>query len=199
MVAQLLMAGLIINVAGYVFSTEANAISQTREIVAVLPFSAALAGRLLGGRLQASKLVPVLLVVLLGYLAGFAREISQPAVPAQNAQLTSWLLEHHLHTGLSGYWQSNIVTLTSGNRVQIRLMAQSGKKLIPASFESKTDWYDPKQSTANFVVLSPPVAGYPGYSAEGAVLATFGKPARTYHVGPYTILVWNRNLLSDFG
>jgi hypothetical protein len=29
------------------------------------------------------------------------------------------------------------------------------------------------------------------------VLATFGKPARTYHVGSYTILVWNSNLLSE--
>ena len=199
LVAQLLITGLVINVVAYVFSTEANVVSQTREIVAVLPFSAALAGRLLGGRLQASKLVPVLLVVRLGYLVGFAREISQPPVPAQNSQLTSWLLARHLYSGLSGYWQSNIVTLTSGNRVQIRLVAQSGGKLIPASFESKTDWYDPKRSTANFVVLSPPIAGYPGYAAKGAALATFGEPARTYHVGAYTILVWNHNLLSDLG
>ena len=29
------------------------------------------------------------------------------------------------------------------------------------------------------------------------MLATFGKPVRTYHVGSYTVLVWNGNLLSD--
>jgi len=199
LVAQLLITGLVINVIGYVFSTEASVISQTREIVAVLPFSAALAGRLLGGRLQASKLIPVLLVVLLGYLAGFAREISQPPVPAQNSQLTSWLLAQHLQTGLSGYWESNIVTLTSGNRVQIRLVALSGGRLVPPGFESKSDWYDPKLSTANFVVLSPGGGGYPGFTDKGAALATFGEPARTYHVGSYTILVWNRNLLTDLG
>ena len=39
-------------VAVYVLSTRANVVTQTREIAAVLPFSAALAGRLLAGRLQ---------------------------------------------------------------------------------------------------------------------------------------------------
>jgi hypothetical protein len=197
LVAQLLVTGLAINVAAYVLSTKANVITQTREIVAVLPFSAALAGRLLAGRLQASKLVPLLLVVLLGYLAGLAREISQPPVAAQNQQLTSWLLARHLHTGLSGYWESNVVTLTSGDRVQIRQVTLSGGRLIPSTFESKTQWYDPEQNSANFVVLFPGVAGYPGFTQERAVLATFGPPARTYRVGSYTVLIWNSNLLTD--
>ncbi len=197
LVAQLLVTGVAINLAAYVLSTKANVITQTREIAVVLPFSAALAGRLLAGRLNASKLVPLLLVVLLGYLVGLAREISQPPVAVPNQQLTSWLVARHLHTGLSGYWESNVVTLTSGDRVQIRPVALSGGRLIPVAFELKTQWYDPKRSTANFVVLFPGVAGYPGFTPERAVLATFGKPARTYHVGSYTVLVWNSNLLSE--
>ena len=48
-------------------------------------------------------------------------------------------------------------------------------------------------------MLSPGVAGYPGFTLERAVLATFGKPARTYHVGSYTILFWNENLLGKLG
>jgi hypothetical protein len=106
-------------------------------------------------------------------------------------------MARHLHTGLSGYWESNVVTLTSGDQVQIRQVALSGGRLIPSTFESKTQWYDPKRNSANFVVLFPGVAGYPGFTPEQAVLATFGKPARTYHVGSYTVLVWDRNLLSD--
>jgi len=202
LIVQLLLTGVVINLAVYVLSTKANVVTQTREIVAVLPFSAALAGRLVGGRLltgriKAAKLMPLLLVAGLGYLAGLAGEISQPTVTAQNAQLTSWLLARHLHTGLSGYWESNVVTLTSGDRVQIRQVALSGGRLIPSAFESKTQWYDPKQNAANFVVLFPGVAGYPGFTNERAALATFGEPARTYHVGSYTILVWNKNLLSE--
>jgi hypothetical protein len=37
----------------------------------------------------------------------------------------------------------------------------------------------------------------PGGLAEKPVLATFGPPARIYHDGVYTVLVWNKNLLAD--
>ena len=49
-VAQLLVAGVAINLAVYVLSTRAGVVTQVREIAPVLPLSAALAGRLLGGR-----------------------------------------------------------------------------------------------------------------------------------------------------
>ena len=199
LVAQLLVTGVAINLAVYVLSTRANVVSQTREIAAVLPFGAALAGRLLGERLRAAKLLPLLLVVLLGYLVGLAHEISKPPAAAPNQQLTSWLAARHLHTGLSGYWESNIATLTSGDRVQIRQVKPYRGRLIASTYESNAGWYDPARNTANFVVLSPGVAGYPGFSSARAVLATFGKPARTYHVGSYTVLVWNQNLLPELG
>jgi hypothetical protein len=198
LVAQLLVAGVAINVAVYVLSTKANVVTQTREIAPVLPFTAALAGRLLAGRLKAGRLAPLLLLVLLGYLAGLALELSQPPADAQNQQLTSWLAARHLRTGLSGYWESNVVTLTSGDQVRIREVTPSGARLIPSTRESKAQWYDPGESTANFVVLSGGIAGYPGFTQEQAVLATFGQPERTYHVGIYTILVWNTNLLREF-
>jgi len=212
LVAQLLVTGVAINLAVYVLSTKANVVTQTREIAAVLPFSAALAGRLLGGRVLAGRLLggrvlagrlktarvaPLLLLVLLGYLAGLAYELAQPTADAQNQRLTSWLLARHMHSGLSGYWESNVVTLTSGDRVQIRAVAPSGARLTPGARESKAQWYDPGQSTANFIVLFPGVAGYPGFTQQRTVLTTFGQPERTYHVGSYTVLVWNRNLLRE--
>ncbi len=40
-------------------------------------------------------------------------------------------------------------------------------------------------------------AGYPGFTAEHAALATFGRPARTCHVGGYTILACDRSLLRE--
>ncbi len=195
--AQLLVAGVVLNLAVYVLSSKANAITQTREIAPVLPFSAALAGRLLGGWLPRVRLVPLLFVVLLGYLAGLGWEISQPTAAAQNQPLATWLAARHLHDGLSGYWESNVVTLTSGNRVRIRTVAASGGRLVPSLREADADWYDPARSTASFVVLFGGVAGYPGFTSEQAVLATFGPPARTYHVGQYTILVWSENLLRE--
>ena len=46
---------MAVNLAVYVLSGMAYAVTQTREIAAVLPFSAALAGRLLAGRLLAGR------------------------------------------------------------------------------------------------------------------------------------------------
>jgi hypothetical protein len=199
LVAQLLVTAIVINLAAYVLSTQADSVTGTREIAAVLPLSAVLAGRLLAGRLMTARLVPLLLVVLLGYLAGLAHEIGQPPVPAQNQQLTSWLAARHLHAGLSGYWESNVVTLTSGERVQIRQVAPAGGMLTPSTVESDAAWYDPDRNTASFVVLFPgvPGSGYPGFTGARAVLATFGKPARIYHIGSYIVLVWHKNLLSE--
>jgi hypothetical protein len=198
LVAQLLVTGVALNLAAYVLSGKATVITQTREIAAMLPLAAALAGRLLAGRLQAAgRRRLLLLAVLLGYVAGLAWEISQPPVAAQNQQLATWLQARHLHDGLSGYWESNVVTLTSGDRVRIRAVATSGGRIVPSLRESDAAWYDPGRDTATFVVLFPGLAGYPGFTPERAVPATFGRPARIYHVGAYTILVWNTNLLTE--
>jgi hypothetical protein len=199
-VSQLLVTGVVLNLAAYVLSTEAGRVTQTREIAAVLPLSAALAGRVLAGRLRAAGLVPLLAVVAAGYLAGLAQEISQPGVPAQNQPLTSWLAAHHLHNGLSGYWQANVVTLASGGRVRVRPVAvDRAGQVVPGRWEVGTAWYDPQRSRADFVVLYPGDAEYRGFSSERAVRATFGRPARIYRVGSYRIWVWQQNLLTGLG
>ena len=197
LVSQVLVVAVVINVTAYLLSTKSHTVLESRQIAAVLPFSAALAGRMLARRLIAARLVPVLLIVLVGYFFGLVREINQAPVPAQDQQLTTWLEAHHLHTGLSGYWESNIVTLASGNRVQIRFVAPSHGLIARSNYESKAEWYQPDHNYANFVVLFPGVAGYKGFTYKQAVLATFGNPAHIYHVGRYQVLVWNKNLLRE--
>jgi hypothetical protein len=136
-------------------------------------------------------------VVLAGYLGGLAYELSKPQAPAQNQQLTSWLEAHHLHSGLSGYWESNIVTLTSGGRVKVRTLTAHGGTVHQPGYESRLRWYLPGKSYANFVVLFPGRPGFAGFGAAKAVRNTFGPPARTYHTHHYRILVWNRNVLTS--
>jgi hypothetical protein len=198
LVDQVLVAAVVVNLAAYVISTQASEVIFTREIDAVLPFSAVLAGRLLAERLVAARLGPVLLLVLAGYLGGLVYEVAQPSVPAQNQQLASWLASHHLRTGLSGYWEANVVTLASSDTVQIRQLTVSGGRVVPYRTEYNAAWFDPHRSSANFVVLAPVTAtGYPGFTNEPAVLATFGPPAHVYHTGKYEVLVWNKNLLTE--
>jgi hypothetical protein len=133
------------------------------------------------------------ILVLAGYAAGLGYEVTQPALPAANTSLATWLLDHHLTYGLSGYWTSSSVTLDTDNRVQVRALMQF--TMHDDLWMSKQTWYDPKTHYANFIVLD----STPGYFSHWEPLALikeyFGTPARTYQTGPYTILVWNRNLL----
>ena len=71
-------------------------------------------GRTVSSRERPAATLASLLLVLAGYLAGLGYELSQPPVPAQNQQLASWLAARHLHTGLSSYWEANVVALASG-------------------------------------------------------------------------------------
>jgi hypothetical protein len=60
---------------------------------------------------------------------------------------------------------------------------------------NRSDWYDPAQYRATFIVVDDARPG--AWTAEwwGAV-HVFGRPARTLHPDGYTVLVWNRNLLA---
>ncbi len=197
-VDQILVTAVAVNLASYLFSTQATSIETTREIAAVLPIGAVLAGRVLADRVLAIRFAAAaLLVVLAGYLGGLGYELTQPPVPAQNHQLTSWLAAHHLSSGLSGYWEANVVTLTSSDRIRVRQLTGAGPRLVPYYWNSDAAWYDARSQTANFVVLAPGSSEYPGFTNTKAVLATFGRPASSYRVGSYRVLVWHKNLLTD--
>jgi hypothetical protein len=198
LVCDVLVAAVVVNLALYVLSTDSVAVYFSREMAPVLPFAAVLAGRLLADRVLAIRLVPaVLLLVLAGYLGGLGYELAQPPVPAQNQQLATWLEGHRLDRGLSGYWQSSVVTLATQENVRVLQLKVAGQRVIPYQWEVKLTQFDPRHNTANFVVLAPTVAEYSGFTDKTAVLATFGRPAHDYHVGHYQVLVYTKNLLTD--
>jgi hypothetical protein len=208
LVDQLLVVAIAANLAAYVVSTRAYGIAGTREIAPVLPFAAVLAGRLLAERFLAARLAPALVVVLAGYLAGLSYSVVQPPAPIQDQQLISWLTAEHLTSGLGGYWQSNYVTLATSNRIRIRSLSFSAAhglptgepgpnaKLVPTVWDTNLQWYDPRTQSADFVVLGGP-PGSARFADKSLVLATFGPPARSSHIGMYEVLVWNKNLLAD--
>jgi hypothetical protein len=208
LVDQLLVVAIAANLAAYIVSTRSFGISGTREIAPVLPFAAVLAGRLLAERLLTARLAPALIVVLAGYLAGLSYSVVQPPAPTPNQQLISWLTAQQLTSGLGGYWQANDITLATSNRIRIRPLSFSAEhglptgepgphaKLVPTVWDTNVQWYNPRTHSANFVVLGgPPGSGR--FADASLVLATFGRPARSSHVGMYEVLVWNKNLLAD--
>jgi hypothetical protein len=85
------------------------------------------------------------------------------------------------------------VTLDSDNRVQVRTLSQF--TMQADLWMANETWYDPRAHYANFIVVdSQP--GYFSFWEPGRLIKKyFGKPARIYRFGPYTVLVWHRNLL----
>ena len=135
------------------------------------------------------------ILVLAGYTAGFGYELAQPSAPPANTGLASWLVAHHLSYGLSGYWTSSSVTVDSGQRVKVRALMQY--TLEDDLWMSNKSWYDPRLHYANFVVLDSAPGNFSYWEPIGLIQKYFGRPVKTYHTGPYTIMVWHQNLLKD--
>jgi hypothetical protein len=189
----------VVNLIAFVFSTEPGSAGgySAREIVVVLPYSAALAGRLLTGRLVSARLLPALTVVLLGYVLTLAHGTVKPPQLTDNQQIATWLAARHLRYGLADYWDANSVgqrSAGSGPAVAPGLRGMVG----PYPWESQASWYDRKHHDANFVVLNPSYSNDQGVT-YALVVATFGNPARAYRAGPYRVLVWHKNLLAGMG
>jgi len=193
-VTQALVAGTIIVLAAGVFGHYMLPVVGAHEIVSVLPFSAVLAGRLLGGPLTRARLEPVLAIGLACYLGALAYNDTQPVATPAHQDLARWLEAHHLTSGLAGYWESTIVTLDSGGRVRIVALIGKGTTIKP--YEADSSWSNPAVSRANFIVtVKWPLAD--AHQVRPAVVrARFGAPARTYHFREYRIMVYNYNLLT---
>jgi hypothetical protein len=198
LLVQVLVTGILVNLAVFAFSSLPYSLWDARNISAVLPFGAVLAGRLLAGDLLRLKLLPALAVMLACYTAFLGFDTVQPQVPAHDQSLADWLVAHNFKTGLSTYFESNITTLDSGDRVHLLGVSWGADKSVPRIYQSEVSWYDPTLHYANFVVntgADQPQAIIP----SGDLLKAFGRPAKVYQYGPYTIMVWNKNLLADLG
>jgi hypothetical protein len=198
LLVQVLAVGILTDVAAFAFSTLPRTLWDTRQISAVLPFGAVLAGRLLAGDLVRARLVPALAVVLACYTAALGFDAAQPSIPAHDQSLANWLVAHDFKYGLSTYFESNITTLDSGGRVHLVGVSWGAGKSVPRAYQSDASWYDSSLHYANFVVNTA-ADQPPNVIPSGDLRRAFGPPARIYHDGPYTILVWNKNLLADLG
>jgi hypothetical protein len=202
LIVPLLATGIVVNVAAYVVSIEPATWFDTREILAVLPFGAVLAGRLLAPSLDRAWLRPALAGVLACYALSLGYGAAQAQVNDSEYPVVAWLEAHHLSYGLGTYTEANIITLDSGGRVAVRTVSWNSRGAVARAYESEASWYDPHSNYANFVVMnSADNPGRPGVSLvpRRDYLALAGPPAHTYHYGTFTILVWNHNLLADLG
>jgi hypothetical protein len=167
-------------------------VDNPHEIAVVLPCGAVLAARLVPARIFSPLAAfPAVAVAGLAALIPLACAAVAPLDKPKTAPLTAWLEAHGLTYGLAGYWDSSSATLLSGDKVQIRTFNLS-QPVARSYYEVNNSWYDPSQHDATFIVADPgPGRNYPVAPIEKA----FGKPAGTYPVANFIVLVYRENLL----
>ena len=204
LVDQVLAVAIVLNIVMYVVTSASG--QNAHEIAVVAPLGAALAARMLtgsqasrtradGGLARRTRVVAcgAGLVVLLGYLAGLGHEAVQPDAPPDYSHLASWLQAHHLRYGLSGYWQSSIVTVDTDGQVTVRAVMEN--TMGPYLWLAKPAWYDPASQQANFILLDGTRSQFLHWEPRAVIAKVFGPPAHEYNVGHVTVMVWDRNLL----
>ena len=195
---QLLFAAIVFNVGTYLVTVMPSP-SRYREVAAVLPCGAVLAARaLVPARITAmprafAAVAATGLIALLSLAAAATRPPMSPA----SAPLAAWLEAHGLRYGIAGYWDASIVTLQSGSRVQIRAVdldrnidGHPGLKIYVPGWESNDLWYNASRYDATFAVADSH-GNYPAASFEHFL----GKPAATFRVASWLVLVYRANLL----
>jgi hypothetical protein len=194
-VAQVMTAAIVVNLAAFVVSTQAGGLGSARQIVTVLPFGAALAGRLWGERLLAAgpgarrvmAVCCVVLVVAFGTQAAGAR----PQAPEAH-RVAEYLVAHDLRYGLGSYWGSNNITVASGGKVRVAPVI--GPQIRSFRWESDADWYDAARHDARFLVVD---LQHPDYGTVEGALAQFGPPVERHDFDRWALLVYDHNLLVD--
>jgi len=122
-----------------------------------------------------------------GYLAMPLR-IASGALPTWSSTIAvRWLAAHDLHYGVGTYWDASYLTLESSAAVVVRPVSATGGRLVPYRYFADDRWFAGLRRP-QFLVFEP---GAPWGGVDPAsAAATYGPPARSVNLGPYTVLVW---------
>jgi hypothetical protein len=200
---QVVTAAMVCSLAAYTVLAWYTAPGGAHDLMPVLPAGAVLAGRLLTAGVIRRGLVPALAVVLGLYGIFLCRDalIARPGPQiAQRQQLAAWLTRHHLRYGLSDYYAASLLSADSGGGSMVVPVSRRGGQLVLSPWNSQASWYDPARRDATFFVASQ-MQGCPAGDAaawQAAARGAFGPPAATYSVAGAEVMVWHRNLLSDY-
>jgi hypothetical protein len=128
--------------------------------------------------------------------------VRRPAPPNPAEAVVTWLRANQLDRGYGPYWVAAFTTATAGGDIAVRPVELAAPGLRPMYLLASRRWFERDSRPFRFVVLQPPTynGGDSGVT-EPLVIATFGPPARRQAIGPYEVLVWNRDLrpVLDFG
>jgi len=144
LVSDVLAVGIVVNLAGFVASVIPATPFDTRELAAVLPFGAVLAGRVFGPwltgetsarastsgvplawRFRLRPGVAALAVAGACQLAALGYGATRPPAADPEQALAGWLAAHRLTDGLGTFTDGNVTTLDSGGTVRLATVSWS--------------------------------------------------------------------------
>ncbi|HEX3713522.1 MAG TPA: hypothetical protein VHV09_12080 [Trebonia sp.] len=190
---QMIAVAVVCTVAVYVptgFAYPGNA----HDLALLLPAGAVLAARALTPeriRNTRAAIASVAAVALIAALP-LAYAATRPAFQPVKAPLAAFLESHKLTYGLGTYDDGPTLTVLTHNQVQLIPVHTGYNTFAPYTFESKQDWYVASHHDANFVVARPDLQLPPSL-----VVRYFGKPAETYKLDNWVIMVYKKNLLKE--
>ena len=195
-VTQVVVAAAVATMAAAILTIELSSVGQAHEVAVLLPFGAVLAGRVLPGRVCAARrvLLPAGGAWLAVGLAALCYAAAGAPVAAENMPLAGWLTAHGYTEGLAAYWQASSTTVDSGGKTLVAPVTGQGTAVY--AWEADAAWYDPGTRRANFIVAVENPDGPLGGIAVSAGQEFFGRPAHTYRVDGYVIMVYRYNLLT---
>ena len=102
-----------------------------------------------------------------------------------------WLEARGLHHGYGQYWVAGLTTVSGRGTVAVRpVLAAADGTLRPNEHFAARGWFGGERPF-RFVVVDP---AHPDGVDEEAAVRTFGRPSEAHDVGPYQVLVWDRDL-----
>jgi hypothetical protein len=165
---------------------------NAHDLALLLPAGAVLAARALTpARIKgtAAAIAAVTAAALVAALP-LAYAATRPSFQPPKAPLAAFLETHGLTYGLGTYDDGPTVTVLTHNQVQLIPVHLGYRTLSPYSFESKGQWYSASRHDATFVVARPDLNYQPAFFVRH-----FGRPAATYKLDNWVIMVYKKNLL----
>jgi len=204
-VSQLLAIAIVVVSLAFIASSRPSTYWGTRDLAGLLAMGAVLAGRMAGPRLAAGRSWGrvTLGLFLTGYLVALGWAATRPPVPADTQDLANWLIAQRAadgltRYGLSSYGLGNVTTMSAGGTVGLRSVVATRRGISPGAHEFDLTWYNPSRQDMNFAVVRI-VRGDDDPVSRAELSKAFGPPTRYYRYGPYLIMTWHKNLLTQLG
>ena len=166
---------------------------NARYLLAPLIFGAVLAARRAvdaAAHLPAGTLAVGVVALAAAYGMSPLSTVRAPAPENPAVAVADWLAGRGLHHGYGQYWVAGLTTVSGRGTVAVRPVKEVDGTLRANIHFASRRWFGGDRPF-RFVVVDP---AHPGGVEESVTVATFGPPAEARDIGPYRVLVWDRDL-----